>query len=137
MALWCRPSALFQAAEFNAMPLARGKLARITVSCEVSCPAVGLAGPPGRLCSARRTRRRLMNTLSILVPGASQDDPVSVRDLDVTREMTAGEALEASGLDGYYLRTEDGAFLSPADKLSGFAEQKAKLFAVLRGEVGG
>lgn len=73
--------------------------------------------------------------VSIFLP-AVQDDELEVRDVVIPPRTTVAEVLQAANLDGYWLRTESGNFLSHADDLYSRIQSGQKLQAILEIDVG-
>ena len=71
---------------------------------------------------------------TILVPGASAEDSVVVKDVTLDEGATVNELLEQVGLADYQLRAEDGEFLASSDVLTD--DHGDKLYAVPKMEVG-
>lgn len=73
--------------------------------------------------------------VSIFLP-AVQDDEMEVRDVAIPPRTTVADVLRAAGLDGYWLRTEGGDFLSHSEDLYSRIQSGQKLQAILQIDVG-
>lgn len=77
-----------------------------------------------------------MKQVNIIKPGATTDSHDDLFELQIHSTTTAEQALRELNLPGYMLRTETGEFLTGGSNLYRQLEDGAKIFAVLRMQVG-
>lgn len=74
--------------------------------------------------------------IAILVPGTGQDQADVIKEMSLPPGITVAKALDAAGLRGYELRTEQGNRMGDNDNLYSKVQDGQKLVAVPKMEVG-
>jgi len=77
-----------------------------------------------------------MKNVTIVIPGASEADPLTAREVSIPPGTTVRQVLQNAGLTGFHLRSESGEFLAESDNLYQRADTAGKVFAVPRMQVG-
>lgn len=78
-----------------------------------------------------------MRAVTIVIPGASESDPLTAREVKISPGTSVRQVLQNTGLNGYHVRTEAGDILPENENLYQRADTTPKLFAVPKMAVGG
>ncbi len=77
-----------------------------------------------------------MKNIAIVVPGSSQDNYDTVKEINAWPGVTANMLIQDADLEGYQLRTGEGGFLAGNDDIYSKVQPGEKLYAVLPMDVG-